>query len=600
MGNNQGRMKMKALPSIKDWHQIAPAAFGVDCSKTTEDRIARLRASLPSLGGGARFFAGLGIVISLSSCGGDNSPSSYALNVYVKGLTGSGLRVALNGGAPMSISANSQTTIARLANGTAYTVAVTAPPVGPLQACIAANPTGAISGNNVDVMVSCTAASPGTVALEPATVTIDSAAPSSVIEKITSVVSPFDGQKLGIPIYVPFSAGGGESMVFAVDANNNVLLAALATTTSIKLSAQTTALALVRLSMGPLPTTASENQLDAAISAADGFPDLVSQISAALASNTPPSASTLVAASMVGVVNQIPAALAATLAPISKAVNVMQLSEDVAQSFLANGSAGAATADLEAATCIQNALEGIFPLAEVAALYPNPSASALGSYLSEPIFSPISLLKAVDGCPQIVVPTLPPGTNPLGPSIWQSAAVKFNVDIAELAEQELRVGAQTIGEVAAETFGIPLEIFVVMNSPPPPPPHSCAQVTCVLGTQLSYEVISTDTVSGDPQYCGTGGTGVYAYFSATFDGTNWLSSINGLPLPETYYVPNLPYGGIGGSLPGATGFETFSVGGVTGSLSETYQVVIPGSSPKAYVTCTMKTTLSSVFTNRIG
>jgi hypothetical protein len=330
------------------------------------------------------------------------------------------------------------------------------------------------------------------------------------------------------------------------------------------------------------------------------FPDLVSQISAALASNTPPSASPLVVASMGALINQIPAPLAATLAPVSKAANVLQLSEDVAQSFLTIGSAGAAAADSEAATCIQGVLEGSFPPAEVAALYPNPSASALGSYLNEVLFSPISLLKAVNECPQIVVPTLPPGANPLGPSTWQSAAVKFDLDIAELAEQELRVGAQTFGEVAAETFGIPLEIFMVMNSPPPPPPRSCAQVPCVLGTQLLYEVISTDTVSGDPQYCGTGGTGVFAYFSATFDGTNWLSSINGLPLPETYYVPNLPYGGIGGNLPGATGFETFSVGGVTGSLSETYQVVIPGSNPKAYATCTMKTTLSSVFTNRIG
>jgi hypothetical protein len=591
---------MKTLAFVKNSHQVAPAACVINFNKSIKNRIARFRASLPSFGGGIRFFIALGMVSSLSSCGGDDGPSSYALNVYVSGLTGSGLKVTLNGGAPISIATNSQTTLARLTNGTAYTVAVTAPPVSPLQSCTASNPAGSISGNNVDVMVSCMATAPGTVGLDPATVTIDSAVPSSVIEKITSVVSPFDSQKLGTLIYVPFSAGGGESMVFAVDSNNNILLAALATTTSIKLSVQTTAVALVRLSMGPLPATASDSQVDAAISASDGFHDLVSQISAALASNTPPSASSFVVASMTGFVEQLPAPLAATLAPVSKAVNALQLSEDVAQSFLTIGSAGASAADSTAATCIQDVVAGMFPPAEVASLYPNPSASALGSYLNEALFSPISILEAVKACPRIVVPTLPSGANPLGPPSWQSAAVKFILDIAELSEQELRVGAQTISQVAAEAFGISREIFLVMNSPPPPPPSSCAQVPCVLGTQLIYEVISTDTVSGDPHYCGTGGTGVYAYFSATFDGTNWLSSIDGMPLPETYHVPNLPYGGIGGNFPGATGLETFSVGGVTGSLSETYQVVIPGSNPQAYATCTVNTTLSSVFTNRIG
>jgi hypothetical protein len=587
-------MKMKTLALVKNSHQVAPAACVINFSKNIKTRIARFRASLPSFGGGIRFFIALGMVSSLSSCGGDAGPSSYALNAYVSGLTGSGLQVTLNGGAPINISTNSQTTLARLTNGTVYTVAVTARPVSPLQSCIASNPAGNISGNNADVMISCIAAAPGTVGLEPATVTFDSAVPSSVIEKITSVVSPFDSQKPGTPIYVPFSAGGGESMVFAVDSNNNILLAALATTTSIKLSVQTTAVALVRLSMGPLPATASESQVDAAISAVDGFHDLVSQISAALASNTPPSASPFVVASMTGLVKRLPAPLAATLAPVSNAANVLQLSEAVAQSFLTIGSAGASAADSNAETCIQGVVAGMFPPAEVASLYPNPSASALGSYFNEALFSPISILEAVKGCPQIVVPTLPSGANPLGPHNWQSAAVKFILDIAQLSEQELRVGAQTLGEVAAETFGIPLEIFMVMNSPPPPPPSSCAQVPCVPGTQLIYEVISTDTVSGEPQYCGTGGTGVYAYFSATFDGTNWLSSIDGLPLPETYHVPNLPYGGIGANFPGATGLETFSVGGVTGSLSETYQV---GS---ANATCTVNTALSSVFTNRIG
>src|ERR1700733_12098078 len=96
--------------------------------------------------------AATGALMLLSSCGTDRS-SSYALNVFVTGLTGSGLRVTLNDGAPISISANSQTTLARLANGASYTVAITAQPVRPLQRCTAANPSGTISDNNMDVMI---------------------------------------------------------------------------------------------------------------------------------------------------------------------------------------------------------------------------------------------------------------------------------------------------------------------------------------------------------------------------------------------------------------------------------------------------------------
>jgi hypothetical protein len=542
-------------------------------------RMARgnLRARVP-------FVAALSIVILLSSCGGNNGRSSYALNAYVSGLTGSGLQVTLNGGAPIPISANSQTTLARLTNGTAYKVAVAAPPVSPLQSCIATNAGGKISGNNVDVMVNCVAALPGTVGLVPATVTIDSSVPSSTTDNITSVVSAFDGQKLGVPVYVPVGAGGGETMVLAVDSNNNILLAALSTSTSINLSAKTTALALVRLLMGALSATASESQVDAGISATADFPNLVSLISAALAANTPPSTSPLVFASTETVFNQIPASLVATLAAahrskvhavlpvaqpsvvnvpynmittraagqvigvvaiadatqdggvkidnstaiawsvtttdtfgtpictslktnpisgtcavtiprttlltnalngisggspssedlpgngaafnvnltqdtVSKTANVLQISEDFAQVFLTLASAGETAAiDPATATCISGVLEGLFPPTEVASLVLNPSASALGSYLKEVVFSPVSILKAVKKCPQIGVPTQPIGANPLGPVNWQSAVAQFILGVADQAEQEFLGGAQTIGNLAATTSGLPLEI----------------------------------------------------------------------------------------------------------------------------------------------
>jgi beta-lactam-binding protein with PASTA domain len=113
--------------------------------------------NVTSLNGDGWLVAACGALMMLSGCGTDRS-SSYALNVFVTGLAGSGLRVTLNGGAPMSISANSETTLARLTNGATYTVAITAQPVSPLQRCTAANPSGTINDNNVDVMISCVAA----------------------------------------------------------------------------------------------------------------------------------------------------------------------------------------------------------------------------------------------------------------------------------------------------------------------------------------------------------------------------------------------------------------------------------------------------------
>ncbi len=58
----------------------------------------RIKALWASVARCVCFAAALSIVTSLSSCGGDDSSSSYALNVYVTGLTGSGLQVTLNGG----------------------------------------------------------------------------------------------------------------------------------------------------------------------------------------------------------------------------------------------------------------------------------------------------------------------------------------------------------------------------------------------------------------------------------------------------------------------------------------------------------------------
>ena len=77
---------------------------------------------------------------------------------------------------------------------------------------------------------------------------------------------------------------------------------------------------------------------------------------------------------------------------VSKTANALQISEDIAQSFLAIATAGESA---QYSTCIQGVLEGFFPPAEVASLALNPSASALLSYLKEVLFSPVRSLRRI-------------------------------------------------------------------------------------------------------------------------------------------------------------------------------------------------------------
>jgi hypothetical protein len=261
-----------------------------------------------NLSGCVRLVAALSAVTILSSCG-DDGPSSYALNTYVTGLTGTGLQVTLNGGAPISITENSQTTIARLTNGTAYTVAISAQPGSPLQTCTAANPSGTISGNNVDVTISCVTAPFQTV---NANVAVDGSIPAAVTHAITTLVSPAGTVSLGTALPVSAAPASWECLVYAVDANDNIVLAAMATSNSVVLSADSTALAFVRLLLGPLPSGLADNDVDAAIRATKDYAALVTTITQSLQSGATDTASApvLSAANMVatelpsGVLNQ--------------------------------------------------------------------------------------------------------------------------------------------------------------------------------------------------------------------------------------------------------------------------------------------------------
>lgn len=97
--------------------------------------------------------AGLALVLAGCGGGGGMSPTTYQVGGQVSGLTGAGLTLSLNGGAPLAVSADGQFAFPSAVSG-AFNVTVAAQPVG--QTCTVSNGSGASAGANVsNVSVAC-------------------------------------------------------------------------------------------------------------------------------------------------------------------------------------------------------------------------------------------------------------------------------------------------------------------------------------------------------------------------------------------------------------------------------------------------------------
>jgi hypothetical protein len=83
--------------------------------------------------------------------------SSYAVGGSVEGLAGTGLALQLNGGEPLTISANGAFTFGTtLADNSDYSVTLAGQPSSPSQTCVIANAGGTVNGGAVeDIKVSC-------------------------------------------------------------------------------------------------------------------------------------------------------------------------------------------------------------------------------------------------------------------------------------------------------------------------------------------------------------------------------------------------------------------------------------------------------------
>ncbi|MEI9904462.1 MAG: hypothetical protein WDN06_11170 [Asticcacaulis sp.] len=112
--------------------------------------------------------------------------------------------------------------------------------------------------------------------------TIDAAIPSVTTQKVTQVISPLGSFPKGGAVDLPPVTGDAEIILFADDANNNIVMAQLvsATTGSKTFSVTSTALALCRLMQGALPDGLTGSQVDSAIMATPEFPHLVSLLNA--------------------------------------------------------------------------------------------------------------------------------------------------------------------------------------------------------------------------------------------------------------------------------------------------------------------------------
>lgn len=119
---------------------------------------------------------------------------------------------------------------------------------------------------------------------------LDSSVPGSAAALIIQAVSVLDAKPLGSPLSIPSDGTGFSTEIFAVDKNQNIILAALSSsqTPTTQFSARSTAEALVTQALAVSVDTIIASQLVTIIDAAPSFPSLVSDIQAALSSGTSP------------------------------------------------------------------------------------------------------------------------------------------------------------------------------------------------------------------------------------------------------------------------------------------------------------------------
>ena len=153
-------------------------------------------------------------------------------------------------------------------------------------------------------------------------VTIDPVIPEATRSKIQQVISPFGAAAPGSAVAVP-SALGGDTMVMAVDAEDNILLATLVGSEPTVLSVSSTADALARIAFGPLPSPITPAAFQQAIQATNAYLQLVAAIQIAVDTGEPASQSAVVQGRLSIVLEQAIPALSAAMGTATAASQKM-------------------------------------------------------------------------------------------------------------------------------------------------------------------------------------------------------------------------------------------------------------------------------------
>ena len=239
-----------------------------------------------------RVFVLAAFLATLSGCGGGGGSSggpspTYSITASVSGLSGAGLMVSVNGGPATSVTGNGMISVASgLGNGAAYSVAVAAEPIHPVQSCIVAAPSGTIVGSNATVQISC--ATSAATAQTSTMVSAGSDVPSAIQSSISQVATGWGTGTLGTWVPIQISDAAGDTILFALDSSGSIVLAAMTTSSQTTLSADSTALALERVLLANGSGAATIAQENTAIQGAAGYSALVALIDADLAANVRP------------------------------------------------------------------------------------------------------------------------------------------------------------------------------------------------------------------------------------------------------------------------------------------------------------------------
>lgn len=156
-------------------------------------------------------------------------------------------------------------------------------------------------------------------------VVLDGTLPPAARQMVSKIVSPFGQSDPNTAVNVPSSGGNGDSLVFAVDQQDNVVLAARTSDGATTLSADSTAVALVRIALGVVPNQITSSRLNEDIRATAAFKPLVSSILADLAIPSIPTADPTVLGNIADVLAELGPVLASQLTETQASTSAAQL-----------------------------------------------------------------------------------------------------------------------------------------------------------------------------------------------------------------------------------------------------------------------------------